>query len=115
MFETDMTACLDRFVVSLNGTVIPMRPYSEGVAVNSAWGPIETFIGDISAFTNQQDVELRFTVLANPYDSGIVDLDAIQFSSIVVPEPSSLVLLAVGILFAGRLLSATPQSRNVNP
>ena len=49
--------------------------------------------------------ELCFTKLvqdpSNQNNHGAVDLDAIQFSSIsVAPEPSSLLLLAVGALAA---------------
>jgi len=106
MFSTDMAYYVDHLQVSLGGTVIPMHLYSVGSVVNhpsGPWfGPVETFIGDISTVAGQQDVELRFTKLvqdpSNPYNHGFADIDAIQFSTIVVPEPSSLVLLAIGIL-----------------
>jgi hypothetical protein len=102
MFKTDMAQYVNRLVVSLNGTAIPMRLYSTDGTVNSSWGPIETFIGDIAAFAGQQDVELRFTKLvqdpSHPYVYGVVDIDAIQFSSIIVPEPSTIALLAVAML-----------------
>ena len=65
------------------------------------FGPVETLAGNISAFAGSTNVELQFEELANdpsnpfqPY----VNLDAITFSTTIVPEPSSLVLLAVGIL-----------------
>lgn len=102
MFKTDMAQYIDRLVVSLNGTAIPMRLYSVDDTVNSSWGPIKTYIGDISAFSDQQDVELRFTKLvqdpSHPYNYGVIDLDDIQFSTIVVPEPSSLLLLAIALI-----------------
>jgi hypothetical protein len=101
IFCSDYSYTLDRFAVSLNGTTIPMQLYSVGNTVNPNYGPITTFIGDISAFTGTNDVELRFTKLVqdpfNPYH-GAINLDDIQFSSIVVPEPSSLALLFIIIL-----------------
>ena len=78
--------------VSLNGTAIPMSVYSVGPVVNPGGGPVKTFIGDISAFSGQQNVELRF--------EGGCMLDEIEFSSIVVPEPASLCLLAFGAIAA---------------
>ena len=80
-----------------------MHLYSVGGTVNSGYmfGPVETWIGDISAFTGSANVELQFEKLVHndPSDnSGYVNLDAITFSPIVVPEPSSLVLLAVVLL-----------------
>ena len=99
MFSTDTPWYLDHLVVSLNGRTIPMRLYSVGNTVNPSFGPIETFIGDISAFAGQYSVELMFTKLvqdmSNPNVHGMVDLDAIQFSTIIVPEPSTLALLCV--------------------
>ena len=89
MFSTD-SAWASSLAASLNGTVIPMSLYSVGPVIDSNLGPVETFIGDIRQFTGQGNVELRFT--------GSGGLDAIQFSSIIVPEPSMLVLLSIGIL-----------------
>jgi PEP-CTERM motif len=77
-------------VVSLNGTTIPMSLYSVGPVIDSNLGPVEMFIGDIRPFTGQQNVELRFT--------GTGPLDDIQFTPMVVPEPSTLVLLTLAVL-----------------
>ncbi len=83
--------------VSLNGTVLPFTLYSTGGTINANWGPLETYACDVSAFAGQANVALKFTTAA--LDCGyMVDLDAIQFSTIVVPEPSALVLLGVAIL-----------------
>ncbi|MFZ1933794.1 MAG: hypothetical protein WCB27_05625 [Thermoguttaceae bacterium] len=78
--------------VSLNGTVIPTSVYSVGPTVNSLHGPIDTYIGDIRAFSGQQNVVLTFE------SAGFNTLDDIQFSSTVAPEPSTLALLTVAAL-----------------
>ena len=104
MFMTDTPAYLNDLVVSLNGTVIPMQVYSVGGTINSGYmfGPVETLAGDISAFAGSTNVELQFEELDNnPLDlanTPYVNLDAITFSPTVVPEPSSLALLAIGLL-----------------
>jgi hypothetical protein len=51
--------------------------------------------GDISAYAGQTG-ELRFTV---PADSG-AEIDNIQFSVLPVPEPGTLYVMAMGVLFA---------------
>ena len=92
LFESDNYNALgdQPLLVSLNGTPLSTSLYSVGGTVNSNWGPVKTYIADISAFSGQSNVTLRFDT---PGPSGeMVDLDAIQFSS--VPEPSALVLLA---------------------
>jgi hypothetical protein len=97
MFNSDYISG-GSLVVSMNGTPISMSVYSVGPIVNSNFGPVKTYIGDISAFSGRQNVALRFEAV--PFDPPYcnADLDAIQFSSISTPEPSSLVLLAVGIV-----------------
>jgi hypothetical protein len=90
MFQSDMTNSLSEMQVSLNGTAIPFSLYSTGSIINT-WGPVKTYILDISAFTGVTNVELKFST------SGEVNLDAIQFSTIVVPEPGTLAMLAVGL------------------
>ena len=77
-------------VVSLNGTPIPVSLYSTGPVVNDRFGPVQTYIGDVSAFAGQQDVVLRFALVPT---AGMTDLDAVSFST--VPEPSSLALAAI--------------------
>ena len=89
MFSTEFGGTLG-MTVSLNGTVIPLSLYSVGPVVNSLWGPVDTYIGDIRQFTGQQNVALQFT--------GSGPLDAIQFSPLIVPEPSMLVLLGTSVL-----------------
>jgi hypothetical protein len=104
LFSSDRMVSFDRFVVSLNGTPIPMQLYSVGDTVNPSFGPIETFIGDISAFAGATGVELRFTNLAqdpsNPFSHGAVDIDLVRFSPKTIPEPSTLALLTVAALAA---------------
>jgi hypothetical protein len=102
MFESDMTTYIDELRVSIDGAAIPFRLYSVGGTKNLALGPVNTYACDISAFAGESNVTLTFEKLihdpTNPIDTGIVDLDAIQFSSIVVPEPSSLLLLAIAFV-----------------
>jgi hypothetical protein len=74
----------------LNGTVIPTSLYSVGDTVNASHGPVDTYIADIRAFAGQKNVELRFE------SNGWNDLDGIHFSRAIVPEPTTLTLLAVG-------------------
>ncbi len=97
-FETDDVS-LANIVVSLNGTPISMSLYSVGPVVNANLGPIETYIGDVSAFSGQQNVVLRFETVptGDPY-FGTADLDNIQFSSTPAPEPSTLFLLLAALL-----------------
>ena len=97
MFETDFAPDAT-FAVSLNGTPIPMSLYSLGPVINPNFGPVETYIGDISAFAGQQAVTLRFEPVSTDGLSAQADLDAIQFSTIVVPEPSALMLIVAGVL-----------------
>ncbi len=80
--------------VSLNGTVIPTSVYSVGPTLNSNHGPVDTYIGDIRAFSGQQNVVLTFE------SAGFNTLDNIQFSPTVVPEPSTLALLTIAALVA---------------
>jgi len=95
MFRSDWLTSPDRLQVSLGGVAIPFTLYSVGGTVNPSCGPVKTYACDISAFTSETDVDLRFT--ATGRDS-MVDLDAITFSSIIVPEPSSLLFLTVAAL-----------------
>jgi hypothetical protein len=102
MFSSDCFYTFDRFEVSLNGTPIPMQLYAVENTVNPSFGPIETFIGDISAYAGVTDVELRFTKLvqdpSSPGSHGRIDFDSIEFSPTIVPEPSTLALLTVAAL-----------------
>jgi hypothetical protein len=95
LFMSDLDG--NDLTVSLNGTVIPMSVYSVGSTVNPNYGPIITYIGDIRAFSGQQNVTMQFTTTTNNLDN-FADLDNIQFSATVVPEPSSLMLVAIGLL-----------------
>jgi hypothetical protein len=69
--------------VSLNGTVIPLTPIDGG-----------RLAGDVSAFAGRA-AELMFTTTL---DVSGVYFDDIQFSPDVIPEPSSLSLLMIGVL-----------------
>ena len=98
MFSTDWMSGAN-LVVSLNGITIPTSLYSVGPVVNANYGPVQTYIGDVSGFAGQQDVMLQFETLStgSPY-AGMADLDGIQFATIIVPEPSSLILIVAGLL-----------------
>jgi hypothetical protein len=100
-FESDISAYINELQVSINGNVIPFSLYDTGHTVNSNWGPIKTYILDVSAYAGE-NVTLEFDKLvhdpSNPGSHSGVDLDAITFSTIPAPEPSSLALLAVGVL-----------------
>jgi hypothetical protein len=110
MFESDTLAYwgINSLQVTLNGTVVPLQLYSVGGVVNDGgwpFGTVDTYIADISAFAGDTNVDLQFTKLvqdpSHPNNHGAVDLDAIQFSSIIdTPEPSSLILLAIASLAA---------------
>jgi hypothetical protein len=104
MFKCDITEYISELQVSLNGTVVPFELYSVGTTVNPGYGPVNTYACDISAFAGDTDVTLKFEKLVhdplNPGSHGIVDLDGIQFSSTVVPEPSTLALLTIAAVVA---------------
>jgi hypothetical protein len=98
-FESDFITTGGSIVVSLNGIQIPMSLYSVGPVVNANWGPVKTYIGDISAFAGQQDVTLRLEAVPPAGGQSCnTDLDAIKFSMIPAPEPSTLLLSAIGAL-----------------
>jgi hypothetical protein len=104
MFITDSAPAevIARFRVSLNAITIPMYVYSVR-DTDSNGRAVYTYYGDVSAFSGQTNVALKFDkLIQDPNDpSGDhawVTLDAIQFSTIIVPEPSALVLLGVAIL-----------------
>lgn len=82
------------FAVSLGGTTLNLT--SSPVAGHN----YRLYQADVSAFAGQTN-ELVFTVFAeNPYNNRLRSmlLDDIQFSPDVIPEPSSLSLLAIGIM-----------------
>jgi hypothetical protein len=100
MFKSDMTTYINELQVSINGTVIPFTLYSTAGTVNSSYGPVRTYICDVSAYADETvtlEFEKRVHDVTHP-NQGIVDLDAIAFSTTPAPEPSSLVLLVVGVL-----------------
>jgi hypothetical protein len=101
MFKSDISVYINELRVSLNCNVIPFTHYAVGGTVNSGWGPVNTYACNISAFAGEPDVTLKFEKLVHDPlhpNSGIVDLDAITFSTIFVPEPSTIALLAMGIV-----------------
>jgi hypothetical protein len=116
MFKSNTPNYIDELRVSLNGVSLPFVVYSTDGFINPGWlatGPVKTYACDISAFTGTMNATLKFEKLVHdPNDivwHGLVDLDAITFSTVVVPEPSSLVILAFG-LFA--LATYTRRRRN---
>lgn len=98
MFCTDFSSDAN-IVVSLDGIPVPISLYSVGNVINSDFGPVKTYIGDISAFSGREDVTLRFEAvpIVEPALSS-ANIDMIAFSSIEVPEPSAFALLGIGIL-----------------
>jgi hypothetical protein len=87
-------------IVTLNGVVIPL-------VTESVSGSTSLVEGDVSAFAGST-VNLAFKAAAVengsfPTDENGFDLDAISFSTAqVVPEPSSLGIVAVGAFLLGR-------------
>jgi hypothetical protein len=99
-FDSDIPTYINELQVSINGTVIPFSLYSTDGTVNSKWGPVNTYICDVSAYASET-VTLKFEKLVHDPlipNHGIVDLDDIAFSTTPAPEPSSLAILGVGIL-----------------
>lgn len=80
----------DSFIVTLNGTRIP-------ISAISISGYVVTMAGDVSAFAGTT-AELRFTADSFFSDYG---LDSIVFSSQAVPEPSTISLAGLGLLALG--------------
>jgi hypothetical protein len=113
MFSTDMATYVNHLRVSLNGETLPFTLYAVGDTINPQWGPVKTYACDASRFAGLQGADLRFSLSSryppNTIYFDAIDLDAITFSSVVVPEPSSLVILAFG-LFA--LAAYSWQRRN---
>ena len=87
--------------MSLNGVLIPIKVRSVGAAINR-YGPVYTYAGDITAFADWTNVNLKFEVANPSYDfveNGVAaDLDAIVFSPQAAPEPSVIVLLGTGAI-----------------
>ena len=90
--------------VTLNGNQISLFPIS-------TTSDITTLVGDISAFAGTTS-QLTIADAVNPTDSfyllpnteNLFELDDISFSPNVVPEPSTLTLLALGVV--GLVVSA---------
>jgi hypothetical protein len=101
-FRSDITTYINELQVSIDGTVIPFMLYSTGNVVNPQCGPVNTYICDVSAFAGEAGATLKFEKLvhdpAEPWFGSNVDLDGIAFSTTPAPEPSSLVILGVGLL-----------------
>lgn len=81
-----------QFSVSLGGVGLSLIPSN---VPNQSY---TLYRADISAFAGQTQ-ELTFTALkgATHSDNGLLLLDSIQFSSVVVPEPSTFMLVAASI------------------
>jgi hypothetical protein len=85
-------------VVTINGTAIELTQLSQS-------GNVITMGGDISAFAGST-VTLAFLCGATrggafPANNDIFNLDNIQFSTQIVPEPSACALFALVMLFLG--------------
>ena len=102
VFASDTTLWIDELQVSLGDTVLPFTLDGVGDTVNPKWGPVKWYICDVSAFTGQTDVTLKFEKLVhdpeNPANHSGVDLDSIMFLDIIIPEPSSLALVAAAAI-----------------
>jgi hypothetical protein len=81
--------------VTLGGQTLFLTPLSTG-------SNYTLYGANVSAWAGQT-AELAFTLLAeNPHaNNELVSLDAIQFSTQSVPEPSTFALAALGALFLG--------------
>ncbi len=87
-FDLLNSAARGDLTVSLNGVTV----FTTHAAYPT---PAATYACDVSGFAGQANVEMRFSAWP---DGGGGEVDAIQFSTIVVPEPSALALLAVALL-----------------
>jgi hypothetical protein len=95
--------------VSINGVTINVLPYSTD-------GDIITMVGDLSAFAGST-AELSILCAGTPGGQpstmeNIFELDAITFSQIPLPEPSTLTLLCMGAL--GLLVLAWRHVRRID-
>jgi hypothetical protein len=93
--------------VTFGGQALPFYALSSG-------SNYTTYGADVSALAGQTG-ELRFTEQPNPPPSvfTIVFLDNIQFSDVVVPEPSTIGLFALGGLFLGWWLRRSSCTRAI--
>ncbi len=87
-FDLLNSAAHGDLTVSLNGVTV----FTTHAAYPT---PAATYACDVSGFAGQANVEMRFSAWP---DGGGGEVNAIQFSTIVVPEPSALALLAVALL-----------------
>jgi len=79
------------WTITVGGVTIPVFE----LASLPAHPGVFLYGGNISAFAGQTE-QLRFTATLGPSPPVSMFLDAIQFSSAVVPEPSESVLIALG-------------------
>jgi hypothetical protein len=111
-FSTDLCRG-GSLVLSLNGVTMPtfLDSVSDTPDANNRY--VQTYVADIRAFTGQHDVELKFELSAardwNSTFGARQSLDDIVFLSEAVPEPSSLVLLAVAALATSAFISRRRQ------
>ena len=88
LFEANMPAA-SGWTISVGGVTIPVVQVSQVNSYFSLYG------GDISAFAGRTE-ELRFTALLGQGTPDNMFLDAIQFSSSPIPEPSETAMIAFG-------------------
>jgi hypothetical protein len=85
------------FAVSLAEQVIPLSVF--GVGSNYT-----IYVGDVSAFAGQE-AELKISTDFQPNRAfSMNSFDAISFSTLVIPEPSALLLTAAGALLLWPIL-----------
>jgi hypothetical protein len=94
----------DRVVAFLDGQLLPLATLQSTPEYVLKGADVTPFIG--------QTKELRFTIFASRTGAGGYPgvLDSIVFSPDVIPEPSLLSLLVLGVLFFGWRLSLKPRS-----
>jgi hypothetical protein len=82
-------------MITLNGTSISLLAISQSGGVTTMAGNVSAFAGTTATLTVLCEATTGSTFPAN---ENYFNLDGIQFSSVVVPEPSAIALTALGAL-----------------